>query len=93
MITQESQLHFFIVVINLFLYATTFRWTTTIMRQRSDVYNLRNFNTSTVDSTNSTLTAVSRSFHISFYLAQAQVICYLCAILSGHLSCVRSILL
>ena len=93
MITQVSQLCFFIIIIYLFLYATTFRWTAAIMRQRSDVYDLSYFNTCTVDGTNCTLTAVSRTFHISFHLTETQIISNLSTILSSHLCSVRSILL
>ena len=63
------------------------------MWKRSHVDNFSNFDTCTVDSSNSRLTSVTWTFHICFYLSQAKVVCYLSAVLSSHLRCIRSVLL
>ena len=63
------------------------------MWKRSHIDNFSNFDTCTVDSSNSRLTSVTWTFHICFYLSQAKVVCYLSAVLSSHLRCIRSVLL
>ena len=62
------------------------------MWKRSHVNDFSNFDTSTVDSSNSRLTSVTWTLHICFYLSQAKIECNLCTILGSHLRCIRSIL-
>ena len=63
------------------------------MRQWSYVNDFSNFDSGTMYSTDSRLTSVSRTLHISFHFSQAKIIRHFRAILSSHLSCIRSILL
>ena len=63
------------------------------MWKRSYINDFSNFDTCTVDSSNSRLTSVTRALHICFYLSQAKIVCYLSTILSSHLCCVGSVLL
>ena len=63
------------------------------MWKRSYVNNFSNFDTSSVDSSNSRLTSVTWTLHICFYLSQAKIKCYLSTILGSHLCCIRSVLL
>ncbi len=62
------------------------------MGQWSNIYNLRHLNASSMHSTDSRLTSITRPFHISFHFSQAQIISNFCTILSGHLGCIRCIL-
>ena len=77
----------------LLLYATTLWRTTAVVWQWSYVNNLDNLDTSTVYGTDSTLTAITRTLDEGLDLAQTQAVGYLSAILGGHLSSVRSVLL
>ena len=63
------------------------------MRKRCYVNDFSNFNAGTMYSSDSRLTTVTRTLHISFYLSKSQVICHLGAILCGHLCCIGSVLL
>ncbi len=63
------------------------------MWKRSYVNDFSNFDTCTVDSSNSRLTSVTWTLHICFYLSQAKIVCYLSTVLSSHLCCIRSVLL
>ena len=63
------------------------------MRKRCYVNDFSNFNTSTMHGSDSGLTAITRTFHISFYLSKTQVIRNLGAVLCCHLCCIRGILL
>ena len=63
------------------------------MGQRSDIDNLHNLNTCTVYGTDSGLTTVTGTLHISFHLAKPKVKSDLCAILCCHLSSIRCVLL
>ena len=63
------------------------------MWQWSDIDNLDHLDTSTMDGTDSRLTAIARTLHISLHLAETKVVGHLCTILTCHLSSIRSILL
>ncbi|EJW95274.1 hypothetical protein EVA_16618 [gut metagenome] len=63
------------------------------MWQRSYIDNFCNFNTSTMNGSDSRFTTITRSLDICFYLSQAKIIGNLCTILGSHLSCIRSVLL
>ncbi len=63
------------------------------MRKRSYVNDFCNFNTSTVDSSNSRLTTVTRTLHVCLYLSQTKIVGNFSTILSSHLCCIRSVLL
>ena len=63
------------------------------MRQRSNINNLSNLNACTMNCSDSRLTPITRSLHISLYFSQAKIISYLSAILCSHLCCIRGILL
>ena len=67
------------------LYATALRGTATVVRQRSDVDNLGNLDTGTVDGTDGGLTSVARSLDISLHLTQTKVERHFGAILGSHL--------
>ncbi len=75
------------------LNSTSFRRTTSVMRQRSNVNNLRNLDTGTMHGSDSRLTSVTRTLNVRLYLSQTQVIRNLCAILSCHLCGIRRVLL
>ena len=75
------------------LNSTSFRRTTSVMRQRSNINYLGYFNTCTVHSSDSRFTTIARAFHVSFHFSQAQVIRNLGTILCGHLSGIRRVLL
>ncbi|EJW93272.1 hypothetical protein EVA_18620 [gut metagenome] len=62
------------------------------MWKRSYINNFCNFDSSTMNSSNSRLTSVTGTLHICFYLSQAKIVCNFCTILSSHLSCIRSVL-
>ena len=63
------------------------------MRKRSNINNLCYLNTSTVDSSDSRFTTITRTLNVYLHLSQTKIISYLSTILSCHLSCVRSVLL
>ena len=63
------------------------------MWKRCYVNDFSNFNTSTVYSSDRGLTAITRTFYISFYLSETQIVCHFSTILCCHLCCIRSILL
>ena len=62
------------------------------MRKRRNVDNLGHGDACTVNGADSRLTAVARTLHVGFHLAQAQVIGNLGAILRGHLGGIGSVL-
>ena len=62
------------------------------MWKRSYVNDFCNFNTGTMNRSDSRFTTVTRTFNICFYLSQAKIECNLCTILGSHLRCIRSIL-
>lgn len=74
------------------LNSSAFRRTTSIMWKWSNINDFSHLYACTMYSTNSRLTTISRSFYIGLHFSQSQVICNFCTILSGHLSCIRSIL-
>ena len=63
------------------------------MWQWSNVNDLHHLDTCTMHGTDSTLTTITWTLHIGFYLTQTQVESDLCAILGCHLSSIRSVLL
>ena len=63
------------------------------MRQWSNIHNFNNLNACAMHSTDSRLTAISGTLHISLHLAQAQIVGCLSTILSSHLSSIGSVLL
>lgn len=63
------------------------------MRKRSDVYDLGHLNSCAVNGADSALATVARTFDVGLNLTQTQIISDLCAILRGHLSGVRCVLL
>ena len=63
------------------------------MWQRCYVYNLCHLDAGTVDCTDSTLTTVTGTLDVGLHLAETEVVGNLGAILSCHLSSIRSILL
>ena len=63
------------------------------MGQRSNVDNLANFDSGTMDSTDCSLTAVSGAFYIRLYLTETKIECYFCTIFCSHLSSIRSVFL
>ena len=63
------------------------------MWKRSYINNFSNLDTSSVNSSDSRLTSVSRTLYISFNLSQAKIKRYFSAILCSHLCCVGSVLL
>ena len=75
------------------LYSSSFRRTTTIVRQRSYINDFSNLNSGSVNCSDSRLTSVTRTLHVCFHLSQAKIIRHLCAILGSHLGCIRSVLL
>ena len=72
---------------------TTLRRTATIVRHWGHVNDLDDFDASTVDGTDSRLTAVTWALNEDLHLTEAEVISDLSAVLSCHLSSVRRILL
>ncbi len=75
------------------LNTTTLGRTAAIVWQWCNVYDLDNLNTGTMAGTDSRLASITGALHISFHLTQAEVESDLCAILSGHLGSIRSVLL
>ena len=76
-----------------FLNSTSFRRTTSVMRQRRNINDFRNLNASTMNSSDSRLTTISRSLDVCLHLSQAQVIRNFCTILCCHLCGIRRVLL
>ena len=72
---------------------TTLGRAAAIVRQRCHIDNLDNLDTSTMYGTDCRLTSIARTFHICLDLAKTKIVSYLCAVLTSHLSCVRSVLL
>ncbi len=72
---------------------TTLGRTATVVRKRSNIDDLRNLNARGIDGTDSTLTAITRTFNECLHLAKTEVESHLGAILSCHLGSVRSVLL
>ena len=75
------------------LYATALRGTAAVVGQRSNVDDLDDLDTSTMHGTDSRLTAIAGTLHISLNLAQTQVESDLGTILGSHLGSIRSVLL
>ena len=67
--------------------------TTAIVRKWSDINNLNHLDACTMNSADSRLTTIARTLHICLHLAQTQVVCCLCTVLSSHLGSIRSVLL
>ena len=76
-----------------FLNSTSFRRTTSIVGQRSNVDDLRNLYTSTVNGSDSRLTTITRSLDVCLHFSQAQIVSNLGTILCGHLCGIRRVLL
>ena len=75
------------------LNSTTLGRTTAVVGQWRNIDNLDNLYTCTVYGTDSGLTAIAGTLHVSLHLAQTQVKSNLGTILSGHLGSIRSVLL
>ena len=75
------------------LYTTTLWRTTTVMWKRCNVDNLSYLDSRSIDGTNGTLTTITRTLYKGLYLTETKLEGNLCAVLSSHLSCVRSVLL
>ncbi len=63
------------------------------MWQRSYIDDFSNFDTGSVNSTDSGLTTVTGTFNISLYLSQTKIVSHFGTILGSHLCCIRSVLL
>ena len=75
------------------LYTTTLWRTATVVWKRCYVDNLSYLNSRSIDGTNGTLTAITRTLDKSLYLTETKLEGNLCAVLSSHLGCIRSVLL
>ena len=75
------------------LYSSSLRRTATVVWQRRNVDDLSYLNAGTMASTDSGFTTVTWTFDISLHFAETQIVSYLCAILSCHLSSVGIVLL
>ncbi len=75
------------------LNSTAALWTATIVRNRSNVYDLGYFDTCVMNGPDGGLAASARTLYKCLYLVQTCVNGNLCTIFSSYLSCVRSVLL
>ena len=63
------------------------------MWQRSYIDDFSNFDTGSVNGTDSGLTTVTGTLDICLYLSQTKIVSHFGAILGSHLGCIRSVLL
>ncbi|EJX04439.1 hypothetical protein EVA_07453 [gut metagenome] len=75
------------------LYSSSLRRTATVVGKRRNVDDFSYCDTSTVNGTDSRFTTVTGTLNICLHLTKTKIESYLSAILSSHLSCVRSVLL